>query len=95
MDRVAVSRAIKGLREAGLLKRDIDGDDQRRAVLRLTPKGSAVFHDLVPRVRALEEDLLAGLSAKERQTLLSLMARVRDNALSLARRERPRPLDEI
>ncbi|MBC6405948.1 MAG: MarR family transcriptional regulator [Rhodospirillales bacterium] len=84
MDRVAVSRAIKGLREAGLLKRDIDGDDQRRAVLRLTPKGSAVFHDLVPRVRALEEDLLAGLSAKERQTLLSLMARVRDNALSLA-----------
>ncbi len=80
MDRVAVSRAIKGLREAGLLKRDIDGDDRRRAVLRLTEKGARVFNDLIPRVRQLEEDLLAGLSEAERATLLDLMTRVRENA---------------
>ncbi len=84
MDRVAVSRAIKGLREAGLLKRDIDGDDRRRAVLRLTERGAAVFNDLIPRVRQLERDLLAGLSEAERLSLIGLMAKVRANAEGLA-----------
>ena len=36
MDKVNVSRAIKGLRRAGYLRRDINGDDRRRAVVRLT-----------------------------------------------------------
>ncbi len=80
MDRVAVSRAIKGLRAAGLLKRDIDGDDRRRAVLRLTAKGVAVFEDLIPRVKELERRLLDGFSEEERTALESMMRRVRENA---------------
>lgn len=83
MDRVAVSRAIKGLRDAGLLKRDIDGDDRRRAVLRLTEKGAAVFNDLIPRVKDLERRLLEGLTPEEETLMLTLMQRVSDNALSL------------
>lgn len=83
MDRVAVSRAIKGLRNAGLLKRDIDGDDRRRAVLRLTDKGVAVFNDLIPRVRDLERRLLEGLTAEECGLLLSLMQRVGKNAKAI------------
>ena len=83
MDKVAVSRAIKRLRQAGLLKRDIDGDDRRRAVLRLTDRGAEVFGHLVPLVLELEERLLQGLSAEERATLLSLMERVRANAAAL------------
>ncbi len=85
MDRVAVSRAIKSLREAGLLKRDIDGDDRRRAVLRLTEKGVGVFNDLIPRVLDLERRLLEGLSPEERDTLLALMERVRANAEQIAK----------
>ena len=83
MDKVAVSRAIKRLRQAGLLKRDIDGDDRRRAVLRLTDQGTEVFGHLVPLVLELEERLLEGLSAEERTTLLALMERVRANAAAL------------
>lgn len=83
MDKVAVSRAIKRLRDAGLLKRDIDGDDRRRAVLRLTAKGREVFDSLIPLVLQLESDLLDGLSAEERATLLRLMDNVRRNAEAL------------
>ena len=80
MDRVAVSRAIKGLRQAGLLKRDIDGDDRRRAVLRLTEKGVEVFDLLIPKVLELERRLLEGLSQEEIRVLRELMQRVRLNA---------------
>ncbi len=80
MDKVNVSRAIKGLRNAGFLKRDIDGDDRRRAVLRLTESGIDVFHSLTPKVSEVEQQLLEGLSEKERQTLIYLMEKVQQNA---------------
>lgn len=83
MDKVTVSRAIKKLRAAGLLKRDIDGDDRRRAVLRLTAKGVATHRDLVPLVLAREEALLEGFSDSERDALLRMMERVRRNAAAL------------
>ncbi|MCP4073441.1 MAG: winged helix-turn-helix transcriptional regulator, partial [Hyphomicrobiales bacterium] len=51
MDKVAVSRAIKGLQAKGFLKRDIDGDDRRRAALRLTLEGRNTFANLVPKVK--------------------------------------------
>jgi DNA-binding MarR family transcriptional regulator len=80
MDKVNVSRAIKGLQAHGFLKRDIDGGDRRRAVLRLTDQGQKVLDILVPLVRQTEEDCLDGLSDEERATLISLMERVRMNA---------------
>ena len=80
MDKVNVSRAIKGLRSAGFLKRDIDGDDRRRAVLRLTKDGINVFNALTPKVCEVEQKLLKGLSAKECETLVRLMAQVQGNA---------------
>ncbi len=83
MDKVNVSRAIKGLQQAGFLRRDIDGQDKRRAVLRLTEKGRETFAVLAPLVKQVEEDLLVGLNQQERATLLSLMERVRSNAKAL------------
>lgn len=85
MDKVNVSRAIKKLRASGLLKRDIDGDDRRRAVLRLTDEGVAVFRTLVPLVQQREAALLEGLTAEERESLLRLMERVSRNAAALRR----------
>ncbi len=79
MDKVTVSRAIKGLQGRGLLKRDIDGDDKRRAVLRLTHEGQVIFSQIVPQVNASAEKCLAGLSGEERRILVSLMERVRMN----------------
>ena len=80
MDKVVVSRAIKGLQAHGLLKRDIDGDDRRRAVLRLTGQGQDLFTKLVPMVKNAEEGCLQNLSTQERDTLIALMQRVRINA---------------
>lgn len=80
MDKVNVSRAVKSLRQSGLLKRDIDGEDRRRAVLRLTDAGSAIFTDLVPRMLKVEAALLDGLTEDERRTLTHVMAKVRRNA---------------
>ncbi len=80
MDKVAVSRAIKGLQAKGLLKRDIDGDDRRRAALRLTLEGRNTFANLVPKVKQAEENCLRQLSPDERATLIGLMKRVRMNA---------------
>ncbi|MDJ0947964.1 MAG: MarR family winged helix-turn-helix transcriptional regulator [Alphaproteobacteria bacterium] len=85
MDKVNVSRAVQGLRKGGLLKRDIDGDDRRRSVLRLTEKGRETLRTLVPLVRKLEEELLEGLSSDERDTLIRLMEKVRKNADALRR----------
>ena len=83
MDKVNVSRAVQGLRKAGLLKRDIDGDDRRRAVLRLTDKGRETLETLVPLVLKLEAELLEGLTSDERDTLVRLMEKVRRNADAL------------
>lgn len=89
MDKVNVSRAIKALREREFLKRDIDGDDRRRAVVRLTERGREVFHDLVPLVSEVEDGLLAGLTRAERATLLGLMEKVRHNAEALPAPDAP------
>ena len=83
MNKVNVTRAVQGLRKAGFLRRDIDGEDRRRSVLRLTDKGASAYRALVPLVTQLEHNLLAGLSADERNTLIRLMEKVRTNADAL------------
>ena len=80
MNKVSVSRAIKSLQGQGFLKRDIDGDDKRRAVLRLTQSGRKTFIDLVPLVKQREAECLSGLSAAEQAMLILLMQRVQLNA---------------
>ena len=82
MDKVNVSRAVKGLLAHGFLTRDIDGEDRRRSVLRLTREGRRVFNEIVPQVRDMEATCLKGLSQSETATLISLMERVRLNAES-------------
>ncbi len=83
MDKVNVSRAVQSLRKKEFLRRDIDGQDRRKSVLRLTEKGLAVFNDVIPLVRDVEAALIENLSAEEQQTLLSLMEKVQKNAEAL------------
>ncbi len=80
MDKVTVSRAIKGLQTLGYLRRDVDTADKRRAVLKLTQAGINAFGELVPMVKQVEKDCLQGLSPEEQKTLISLMNRVQQNA---------------
>jgi len=73
MDKVRVSRAVAKLMANSQITRRADPRDRRRAILDLTPKGLAVYRQVVPLVLATEADLLRDLSAAERAALLDAM----------------------
>jgi len=73
MDKMAVSRAVSGLIEAGRLRRRASASDGRAAHLHLTAKGRRDYAEIAPRALAYERRLLAGLSADERAVLTSLL----------------------
>ncbi len=83
MDKVAISRAVKGLMEAGRLKAAADKADGRRQLLSLTPAGLAIYRRIVPRARELEARLLAGLTTQDRAALDRLIDSLSDAAQTL------------
>jgi DNA-binding MarR family transcriptional regulator len=69
-----ISRAVASLEERRLIERATDTDDKRAFVLRLTPKGKALFSELLPLVLDFEKSLLGRLEAAERKALLAGLA---------------------
>ena len=76
MDKVAVSRAVARLLEAGRLDREIHGDDRRRSVLRLSEAGYRIYDEVAPLALAFERRLLAGIDDAERAVLFRLLDRL-------------------
>lgn len=76
MDKVAVSRAVAGLVDAGRVARETHGDDRRRSVLRLTAEGRAIHDGVAPLALAFEKRLLKGMDAGEREVLFRLLDRL-------------------
>ena len=76
MDKVAVSRAVASLLEAGRLQRDIHDGDRRRSVLRLSPAGHAIYDQVAPLALAFERNLLGDMDAAERALLFRLLDRL-------------------
>jgi DNA-binding MarR family transcriptional regulator len=76
MDKVTVSRAVSRLLQSGLVVRETDPLDRRRAVLSLSPAGRAVHQRIVPLARAREATLLAALSAEERAQLDRILGKL-------------------
>jgi len=72
-DKVAVSRALARLVEAGRVDRHIHGGDKRRSVLSLTDRGWAMHDDVAPMARARERDVLAKLDAEEQRWLTRIL----------------------
>ncbi len=73
MDKVAVSRALARLVEAGRVSRATHDNDKRRSVLGLTDAGWAVHNEVAPMARARERDVLAKLDAEERAWLTRIL----------------------
>jgi DNA-binding MarR family transcriptional regulator len=69
MDKVAVSRALARLVEAGRVSREIHDNDKRRSVLGLTEAGWTMHDEVAPMARAREREVLAKLDAEERAWL--------------------------
>lgn len=76
MDKVAVSRAVARLVEAGRLRRELHGDDRRRSVLRLSDEGRRIHAAIAPLALAFERRLLAGMDDAERALLFGLLDRL-------------------
>ncbi|MDF3982473.1 MarR family transcriptional regulator [Luteibacter sp. PPL201] len=66
MDKVAVSRAVARLVDAGRVDRGIHGSDKRRSVLKLSDAGWAIHDEVAPRARQHERDVLEKLDEEER-----------------------------
>ncbi|MBL0898792.1 MAG: MarR family transcriptional regulator [Reyranella sp.] len=76
MDKVAVSRAVAGMKERGLVERATDQEDRRRASLRLSAKGRAMHDQIVPIALKYEAELYEALARDERQILNCLCDRL-------------------
>ena len=76
MDKVAVSRAVARLLDAGRLERAFDDDDRRRSVLRLSDAGYAVYDQVAPLALQFEQHLLGDMPADERDLLFRLLDRL-------------------
>ena len=76
MDKPTVSRAAASLIERGILERHIDRDDRRRAPMRLTDEGQAIYAAVFPLALGSERELLNALSPEEISTLHGLLSRL-------------------
>lgn len=83
MDKVAVSRALSRLVEAGRVNRDTHDGDKRRSVLGLTEAGWAMHDEVAPMARAREREVLARLDAEEQIWLKRIL-----DKLQMGNRER-------
>ncbi|MEP6897075.1 MAG: MarR family winged helix-turn-helix transcriptional regulator [Rhodanobacter sp.] len=73
MDKVAVSRALARLVEAGRVSRSTHDDDKRRSVLGLTEAGWTMHDEVAPMARAREREVLAKLDAEEQRWLTRIL----------------------
>ena len=76
MDKVRVSRAVAKLLKTGLIGRESDYQDRRRAILNLTPAGREIYRQIVPLMQDAEEVMLAQLSEAERDALTGALATI-------------------
>jgi DNA-binding MarR family transcriptional regulator len=68
----------------GVIEREPDATDRRRASLRLSRRGLAIYAELVPVAQAYERRLLERLTADELDALDRLMAKLTDRGRELA-----------
>ena len=73
MDKVAVSRALARLIDAGRVRRLTATHDKRQSVLRLTAQGWKVYDEVAPLALEHEQRLLAHLDADEQRWLMRIL----------------------
>jgi DNA-binding MarR family transcriptional regulator len=73
MDKVAVSRSVARLIEAGRLDRETDASDRRRSALHLSDEGARIYRQIVPPALTYEAAILDVLDSSERKALFALL----------------------
>lgn len=83
MDRSRTSKALMPLVAKGLVARQVQAGDRRRATVALTASGRALYQEIFPRVLAIHAQLLEPLDVDEVSLLATLLQRLRQRAVSL------------
>ncbi len=71
-----ISRAVTALMKRQLVERVENRDDRREFQLRMTPKGSALYRQLIPRLLRREQEILSCLSAQQRKDFAKLLGKI-------------------
>lgn len=71
-----ISRAVTALMKRRLVERVENEDDRREFALRMTPKGNALYQELIPQLKRREQEILACLSAQERREFADLLGKI-------------------
>ena len=82
-DAFKVARAIDLLIRRGLIRRDADPEDRRRARLQLTAKGRVIYRDYEKFARRVEHLWLSELSDTELKVLFTVLDKVDDKVATL------------
>ena len=73
IEKSVVSRAVARLLKRHFINREIDEDDRRRSILRLSETGLSVYDEVMPIARDYEAKLLSGLTAEEMETFNTMI----------------------
>ncbi len=81
VEQSTLSRAIDALTRDGLVRREVDADDNRATRLFLTQEGRAAYERLWPHMSAFYEQMFDGIGRRERHafvgTLQAMLANIR------------------
>lgn len=83
-DAFKVTRAVEMLVKRGLITREPDPQDRRRACLQLTAKGRSVYQDIEKSAVAIEHHLISTLTQAELRTLRNVLDKVDAQVETLA-----------
>jgi DNA-binding MarR family transcriptional regulator len=79
-----ISRAVTSLMRRKIIERVANESDRREFALQLTPKGRALYEELIPRLLHKEQQILACLSSRERKDFAAALGKI-EQSLGLAR----------
>ncbi|WP_372622216.1 MarR family winged helix-turn-helix transcriptional regulator [Falsiroseomonas sp.] len=71
--------ALRGMEQAGWIRREPSADDRRKVAIRLTQSGRALRETLLPEAHAVLDAAMRDMTAEERAMLLALLHRARAN----------------
>lgn len=83
MDKVTVGGIVRRLEAKGLIDRAVDRTDERRRVIRLSPRAQPLTDALFDEVDRLHDEALAGLDKKDQAALAGLLLKVQENLSGL------------
>jgi DNA-binding MarR family transcriptional regulator len=72
----SISQAVNKLALQGLIKRQADSTDGRRAPLTLTAKGLSLYNELIPLFQQREKEMLSVLTVREQEQFAKLLGKL-------------------